>query len=71
MILLKDNLIRMGNNNVLVGMGIKSKRNTMPTKVDNLTNAINKINLVSGTGQMGRSLVNNTTSVKRKPINFL
>lgn len=69
MILLKDNLVKMGNNTVLVGMGIKGRKQV--NKVDNLTNAVNKINLVSGTGQMGRGLVNNTTQVKRKPINFL
>ena len=68
MILLKDNLVRMSNNNVLVGMGVKSKK-PMSNNVDSLTSTINKINLVSGTGRMtGMGLVNNVTSVKRKPI---
>jgi hypothetical protein len=70
MIILKDNLVKMSNNNVVIGMGVKSRKNV--SKVDSLTNTINKINLVSGTGRIqGMGLVNNVTSVKRKPINFL
>ena len=70
MILLKNNLVKMGNNNVLVGMGVKGRKQV--NKLDDLTNAVNKINLVSGTGRlMGRGLVNNSTQIKRKPINFL
>ena len=71
MILLKNNLVKMGNNNVLVGSGVKGRKQV--TKLDDLTNAVNKINLVSGTGrqQMGRGLVNTSTQIKRKPINFL
>ncbi len=71
MIVLKDNLVRMANNNVVIGMGIKGRHKMAPA-VENLHTAVQKINLANNSLARGSgSIVGQATAIKRKPISFL
>ena len=63
MIVLKDNLVRMSNNNVVIGMGIKGRAKMAKSSVP--------IEQKMAYLTLGSGVVSNQTSVKRKPINFL
>ncbi len=66
-VVLRDNLAKISNHNIVMGMGVRKQRQPGEGRntVVPLSVSMGKMNLTGG------SLVGSTTQTKRKPIQFL